>query len=102
MIKRKEGIVMKMNLKLRYMNKTTLATFVSGLVALVYQVLALCGVTPPISESEVVETAGVIINLFVLLGIVVDPTTKGIRDSDTAMTYTEPRPEIETAADEEE
>lgn len=102
MRKRKEGIVMKIKWILRFKNKAVLMALIAAVVAFVYQVLSLIGITPKIAEDAILEVVGLLVNVLVMLGIVVDPTTKGIRDSDMAMTYTEPRPEIETEADEEE
>ena len=79
------------NWKLRLQNKTTLTAIILAAVALVYQVLGMANVVPSISESAVVETAGMVINLLCLLGIVTDPTTKGISDSSRALTYDEPK-----------
>lgn len=102
MEKRKVGSVMKLNWKLRYKNKATLTALAGAVISLAYQIMGLVGITPAISESEVVQTAGMVINVLVLLGIVMDPTTKGMGDSDTAMTYEEPRQELETEADEDD
>ena len=93
---------MKIKWILRFKNKAVLMALIAAVVAFVYQVLSLIGITPSVSESEAVELLGLLVNILVMLGIVVDPTTAGINDSDMAMTYTEPRPEIETEADEEE
>lgn len=82
---------MKINWKLRFKNKTTLTSIVLAVIALVYQILSLLGITPAVSESNIVEFAGMIINLACLLGIVVDPTTAGVGDSELAQTYTEPK-----------
>lgn len=75
---------------------------IAAVVAFAYQVLSFIGITPKIAEDAIIEVAGLLVNILVMLGIVADPTTAGINDSDMAMTYTEPRPEIETEADEEE
>ena len=82
---------MNINWKLRFKNKTTLTAILLALVALVYQVLGLFGVVPSISQNQIVELIGMVINLMVLLGIVVDPTTAGIGDSGLAMTYDAPK-----------
>lgn len=84
---------MKINWKLRLQNKTTLAAIVAAIIALVYQILGLIGVVPAVSQGVVEQTASMVINLLVLLGIVVDPTTAGTSDSAQAMNYTEPRKE---------
>lgn len=82
---------MKINWKVRFQNKVTLTAIVMAVVALVYQVLGIIGVVPAVAESTIVEVAGMVINLLVLLGIVVDPTTEGAGDSQQALTYTEPK-----------
>ena len=79
------------NWKLRLQNKTTLTAIILAAVALVYQALGMLGIVPAISESAVVETAGMVINLLCLLGIVTDPTTKGVGDSTRALTYDKPK-----------
>lgn len=84
---------MKINWKLRLQNKTTLAAIVAAVIALVYQILGLIGVVPAVSQGVVEQTASMVINLLVLLGIVVDPTTAGTSDSSQALEYDEPRKE---------
>ena len=90
---------MKLNWKLRLKNKPVLVALIATLVAFIYQVLGIFGVVPAISEHQVVEWFGLIINLLVALGVVVDPSTAGVKDTDLAMTYTEPRKEVETVED---
>ena len=82
---------MNINWKLRFQNKTTLTAIILAVVALVYQVLGLCGVVPKISQDELTTVIGMVINLMCLLGIVVDPTTDGVSDSARALTYDTPR-----------
>lgn len=84
---------MKINWSLRLKNKTTLTAIILAIIALVYQVLGLFGVVPGISESQITEVAGMVINLLCLLGIVVDPTTSGVSDSNQAMAYSTPKKE---------
>lgn len=81
--------MIKINWKLRFQNKVTLTAIVMALIALVYQALGLFDVVPKISQDSVIQLASAVINLLVLLGIVVDPTTEGIEDSDRAMGYTQ-------------
>jgi len=80
---------MNINWKLRLKNKTTLTAIVLACIAFVYQILGIIGVVPGISEAAAVEVAGMVINILVLLGIIVDPTTKGISDSERAQEYDE-------------
>lgn len=78
-----------LNWKLRLKNKTTLIALIGALAALVYQVLGAFGIAPGISENTVLEIAGLAVNALCLLGIVADPTTEGVRDSERAMQYTD-------------
>lgn len=81
---------MNINWKLRFQNKVTLTAIVLAVIALIYQILGIIGVVPAVSQETIVQLAGAVINLLVLLGIVVDPTTEGVNDSERAMTYDEP------------
>lgn len=85
-----------MNWKLRLQNKATLIALIAAAVSLIYQVLGICGIVPRVSEDAILTAAGTLVNALALLGIVVDPTTKGISDSERAMEYDKP------ATDEEE
>lgn len=82
---------MNINWKLRLQNKATLTALVMALVALVYQVLGVCGVVPRVSQDQVTTIISMVINVLCLLGIVVDPTTVGVGDSVRAMSYDKPR-----------
>lgn len=78
---------MKINIKARLKNKTFLISFSALAIAFVYQILSLFGFTPEISENEVVNVFSIVINILACVGVVVDPTTEGMNDSDRAMTY---------------
>ena len=93
---------MKINWKVRFKNKGTVTAIVAGMIAMIYQLLNLLGITPSVSESQAAEIAGLFINVLVLAGIVIDPTTRGINDSDNAMTYTCPRCDMVAADDVDE
>lgn len=84
-----------MNLKLRLKNKTTLIAIVATTVAFLYQIAGILGIALPISEDQVIQAAGLLINLLVGLGILVDPTTEGIKDSARAMDYDQPHSDKE-------
>ena len=82
---------MNINWKLRLQNKATLAALITTVVTLVYQVLGIFGVVPAISQDVVISSVGILLNLLVTLGVLIDPTTAGISDSKQAMTYENPR-----------
>ena len=79
------------NWKVRLQNKTWLLAMLAAIVAFVYQVLGLCGVVPSVSQDQITQLVGIVINILVALGIVVDPTTSGVTDSQQAMTYDRPK-----------
>ena len=78
---------MKINWSVRLKNKAFLASMAALLIALVYQILAACDVVPPITQDSVTEVIGMVLNLLGMLGVLVDPTTAGVSDSERAMTY---------------
>lgn len=79
------------NWKVRFKNKLWLTTFIFTIVAFIYQVLGMFDIVPPVSENALTQAIGYVINILVAIGVVVDPTTSGISDSELAMTYTEPK-----------
>ena len=81
---------MNINWKLRLKNKTTFTALAACIVAFVYQLLGIFGVTAPISQDQVTQAVGVIINILGMVGILVDPTTAGTSDSPRALTYEKP------------
>ena len=78
---------MKINIKARLKNKTFLISFSALVIAFAYQILSLFGVVPEINENEIVNVVSLVVNILACVGVVVDPTTDGMNDSDRAMTY---------------
>ena len=81
---------MKMNWKVRFKNKTWLTMFVSLIIGFVFNMLKLFDVAPVVTENTVATIAAQILEFLGLIGVLVDPTTVGIGDSNRAMTYDEP------------
>lgn len=81
---------MKMNWKVRFKNKTWLTMFVSLIIGFVFNMLKLFDVVPIVTENTVATIAAQILEFLGLIGVLVDPTTVGIGDSNRAMTYIEP------------
>lgn len=90
MIILKEGNTMKINWKVRFQNKVWLTAFVLFIVSAIYRLLSLLEITPKIPEATIIDIVTRLIDLAALLGMVIDPTTKGVSDSDRAMNYEEP------------
>lgn len=75
------------NWKLRLQNKATLTALVALLVAFIFELLGIFGVVPPISQDQVMQLVTLLITILAALGVVVDPTTDGIKDSERALGY---------------
>lgn len=58
-----------------------------------YQICGIVGIVPPIAEDEIKQLCGLLVNVLIAVGVVVDPTTAGIGDSSTAMEYVIPNPD---------
>ena len=81
---------MKLNWKVRFKNKVWLGSFLSLIVGFVYSMLALFDVFPEVTQSLVLQLMNQVLTFLGLIGVIVDPTTAGIGDSDRAMGYIEP------------
>ena len=81
---------MKLNWKVRFRNKVWLGSFCSLVIGFVYSMLALFDVFPEVTQSLVVQLLNQVLTFLGLIGVIVDPTTVGIQDSERAMEYTEP------------
>lgn len=84
---------MKINWKVRFKNKVFWVALIPMTLMLVQQVCALFGVTVNVStlSDQLVEIVGTVFIILGLLGIVADPTTNGVSDSEQAMEYTKPK-----------
>lgn len=80
-----------MNFKLRFKNKTTLIALIAAIMGCIYQILGIVGITAPITQDSAMQAVTLICNILVGLGVLVDPTTQGIKDSERAMGYNEPK-----------
>lgn len=78
------------NWRLRLGNKATLTAILMAAVSIVYTVLGIAGVVPSVTQSQAGDIVAMVVQLLTLLGVVVDPTTEGVSDSERAMGYDEP------------
>ena len=81
---------MKINWKVRFKNKVWLGSFFSLMIGFVYSLLALFDVFPAVTQNLVVQLLNQVLTFLGLIGVIVDPTTAGLEDSDRAMGYEEP------------
>ncbi len=78
---------MKINIKERLKNKVFLLAAIALIISFVYQLLGMFGVVPPITENEILEIVTMGVNILAFFGVLVDPTTAGMSDSERALTY---------------
>lgn len=81
---------MKINWKVRFKNKTWLAMFISLIIGFVFNILRMFEVYPPVTENQILNIVNHVLTFLGLIGVLIDPTTAGLGDSDRAMTYEEP------------
>lgn len=84
---------MNINWKVRFKNKAFWVAIVPALLLLVKQVLAVFGVEIDVAglSAQLESIIGTVFVILALLGIVTDPTTSGVSDSEQALTYEEPK-----------
>lgn len=83
---------MNINWAVRFKNKAFWLAFIPAVMVLIKAVAEMLGFTLDLTEvgNQLVEIVEAVFLLLGILGIVVDPTTKGLSDSERAMNYTEP------------
>ena len=81
---------MKINWKVRFKNKVWLGSFFSLMIGFVYSLLALFDVFPAVTQNLVVQLLNQVLTFLGLIGVIVDPTTAGLGDSERAMGYEVP------------
>lgn len=86
---------MKVNWKVRFKNGVWLASFLSMLVSFVYEVLRMFDVVPVITENQIAEIISKALMILGMIGVITDPTTAGIGDSQRALSYEEPWVDVE-------
>lgn len=84
---------MSINWRVRIKNKTFWLALIPAVLLLAQQVAGLFGVALDLGQLQDQLTAivGTVFTLLAILGIVADPTTAGVGDSEQAMTYDEPK-----------
>ena len=81
---------MKINWKVRFKNKVFLTSFISLIVGFIFSMLALFDVYPRVTQSLIMQIVDQCLTFLGLIGVIIDPTTAGIDDSNRAMSYEEP------------
>lgn len=91
--------MMNINWRQRFRNRTWVLTFLLGLIAMFYQMIKVYEAArkglPP--QEIMIETAKMLVTWLVQIGVIVDPTTAGTRDSARAMSYGVPTDKLNTS-----
>ena len=80
----------KINWKVRFKNKVWLGSFLSLIISFTYSMLALFDVFPSVTQNLILQLMNQVLTFLGLIGVIVDPTTAGIGDSERALGYEEP------------
>lgn len=78
---------MRINWKVRLKNGKWVAMFLGAAVTTGYMICDTLGIKIPIPQNDIAKIITAILGLMSMLGVITDPTTKGVGDSDLAMTY---------------
>lgn len=83
---------MGINWKVRLKNKAFWVAIIPALLLVIQTVAALFGFTLDLGDlgNKLLAVVNAVFSVLVIIGVVTDPTTEGISDSDRAMLYDEP------------
>lgn len=79
------------NWKARLQSGPFWAGVVGAVVAAVFAIVQLIGVDLPVTADQILNVATLVLMIPASIGIISDPTTKGLSDSKMALTYDKPR-----------
>lgn len=84
---------MSINWKVRIKNKTFWLALIPAVLLLAQQVAGIFGIALDFGglKDQLTAIVGTVFAILAIMGIVADPTTAGVGDSEQAMTYTEPK-----------
>lgn len=84
---------MGINWRVRVKNKLFWLAIIPAVLLLVQQVAGLFGLAVDFTQlqDKVIDIVGTVFCILAILGIVADPTTEGVTDSNDAMTYDKPK-----------
>lgn len=76
----------------RFKNKSFWIAIIPAIILLIQAIAAVFGYTLDLSDvgTKLISVVEAVFVVLTILGIVVDPTTKGVGDSTRALTYTKP------------
>lgn len=81
---------MNINWKVRFRNKVWLAGFIAAVVSFAFVIMGMFDIVPAVTEDSLMQGVQAVLTILTGLGVLVDPTTKGVGDSERALEYEEP------------
>lgn len=83
---------MKINWRVRIVNETFWVSIIPAILLVAQLILDLFGIEMDFGElgNKLVTIVNAVFGVLTILGVVTDPTTEGINDSERAMTYKRP------------
>lgn len=84
---------MKINWRVRIKNKNFWIAFIPAMLLLIQVVASVFGFTLDLGDlgNKLLAVVNAAFAVLSIVGIVTDPTTKGVSDSEQAMTYDKPK-----------
>ena len=82
---------MKINWKVRLKSGSWWLGIISAVVVAVFAILNLFSIKTSVAASDIMNAATLVLMIPAAIGIISDPTTKGVSDSTQALTYEAPR-----------
>ena len=81
------------NWTVRIKNKNFWLALIPAVLLLIQTVAAVCGYTLDLGDlgNRLIAVVNAVFGVLVILGVVADPTTAGMKDSRQAMNYREPK-----------
>ena len=76
---------MNINWSLRFHNKVWLTTLLAVVCTFVFNLLDLFGIETTVAQEQVTQLGAALLSLLSTLGVVIDPTTPGVSDSQTVI-----------------
>lgn len=82
---------MKVNWKVRLQHKQFWVSLIALLLVLANQIAGIFYVDITIYNDQITGISETVLSILGLLGIIIDPTTKGTSDSERALNYDKPK-----------
>ena len=82
---------MNINWKVRLRSGPFWVGLISLVLTFIYTLLNMAGIVPQFEQKQVMDIIVMLLQILAFIGVLTDPTTKGIEDSEQAMSYKEPK-----------